>query len=190
MIHHTDLCKLKEILIDLKKYGCIGVKISFEDEGALLDDAITIRYITASLQLLCTVKISGAEAKKDIAQCNALCADKIVAPMIETDFALTKFIKAIETYQYSGQIGYNLETITAYHQLYENKMDTNIKKIDFITVGRTDFVQSMQYNNPDDFIHADHPQLLEYCKNIFRIVKEKKCTIKCCLGGTIQRGSK
>jgi hypothetical protein len=55
--------KLQNILLTLKDLGCSGIKVSFEDEGALHNEIITMRNLTANVGLELSVKIGGCEAK-------------------------------------------------------------------------------------------------------------------------------
>ena len=86
---------LIENLKQLSMYGIIGMKQSFEDEGVLLDDVITVKRITELCDLPTFVKIGGCEAKTDINNCIRLGIDNIIAPMVETPFALSKFIHCV-----------------------------------------------------------------------------------------------
>ena len=81
---------LKDILVKLKKLGCCGIKVSFEDEGALYNEIITMRNLTTAVDLELSIKIGGCEAKRDINDCMDLNCDTIVAPMVESKFALNK----------------------------------------------------------------------------------------------------
>ena len=61
---------------------------------------------------------------RDLIECKQLGVDRIVAPMIETDYSLTKFIGAINHVYSSNDISdttfyMNLETITAYNNINE-----------------------------------------------------------------------
>ena len=102
---------LDDILTKLKKLGVSGIKISFEDEGALLNELITMRSLTRQANLELSVKIGGCEAKRDIIDCINLDCETIVAPMIESKFALDKFLKSLSFYNYNKKKGFNLETI-------------------------------------------------------------------------------
>ena len=86
--------KLQNILFTLKTNGCSGIKVSFEDEGALYNEIITMRSLTANVGLGLSVKIGGCEAKRDIIDCIDLNCDTIVAPMVESKFALNKFLQS------------------------------------------------------------------------------------------------
>jgi len=171
---------LKKILTKLIKMGCCGIKISFEDEGALLNEIISMRYLTASLNIELSIKIGGCEAKRDINDCINLCSDSIVAPMIESKFSLQKFIDSSEIYK--NKKGINIETIQAYNNF--DDISNIINKIDYITFGRVDFINSI--NKHRDFVDSD--EVFEYVKNIF--IKTKEKNIKCYLGGSITSNSK
>lgn len=169
--------ELKNILINLKNIGAIGIKISFEDEGALLNEMITMRYLTSNVGLEMSVKIGGCEAKRDITDCINLCVDSIVAPMIESKFSLHKFIQSVRQYNYKGKIGFNLETINSYNNLEE--LNELFDDIDFVTFGRVDFVSSI--NKTREFV--DSEEIYNMIKNVYTCVKNKNK--KCYLGGAI-----
>lgn len=172
------VCTLKE----LKSLGCSGIKISFEDEGALHNEVISMRKLTAEVGLELSVKIGGCEAKRDIVDCMDLDCDTIVAPMIESEFALKKFLKSLDAYKCDKKKGFNLETIQAYENL--DTLSNSFDKVDFVTVGRHDFMDS--YNKDKDFI--DSEEMYNIIKNIFTVVREKKTA--CYMGGAISIKSK
>jgi hypothetical protein len=174
--------KLKSLLNKLKDEGAVGIKISFEDEGALLNEMITMRYLTAFIGLELSIKIGGCEAKRDIVDCINLCCDSIVSPMIESKFALEKFINSIEKYEYMGKKGFNLETINAYNNL--NELENVFNYINFVTVGRIDFVGSLNKNR--DSVNSD--DIYKIVEDIF--YKVKKYNKKCYLGGGINIDTK
>lgn len=173
---------LQKILFKLKDLGCSGVKISYEDEGALLNEIITMRYLTSSVGLKLSIKIGGCEAKRDIVDCIHLNSDAVVAPMIESAFALKKFSNSIKMYNYTGEKGFNLETIQAYNSLEE--ISNEFPLVDFITFGRVDFVSSLH----KDRSYVNSPEMYEMVSNVFQKAREKN--IKCYLGGAISIESK
>ena len=173
---------LKEILSKLKHLGCSGIKISYEDEGALLNEMITMRYLTAFVGVNLSIKIGGCEAKRDIVDCLNLNTDTIVAPMVESAFALKKFANTLKVYNYNGEKGFNLETIQAYKSLEEISNEFNL--VDFVTLGRVDFVSSL--NKDRNFVNSE--EMFEIVSNVFEKAREKN--IKCYLGGAISIESK
>ena len=173
---------LQKILFQLKGLGCSGVKISYEDEGALLNEMITMRYLTAHVGLELSIKIGGCEAKRDIVDCIDIGCDTIVAPMVESSFALKKFFNSLNQYGFVGKKGFNLETINAYKCLDELSLEFN--KLDFVTVGRVDFVGSLN----KDRIFVNTNEMYNMVENIFQKTREKET--KCYLGGAISIESK
>ena len=93
----VEFKQLVNELKKLKKSGVVGIKQSFEDEGVLVDDVVKMKRICGSLGVFINVKIGGCEAISDINNCLLLGVDGIVSPMIESEFALQKFIEAIIT---------------------------------------------------------------------------------------------
>lgn len=87
--------KLNKILKKLKKMGVIAVKQSLEDEGASYDDLLIMRQLTNQVGLKLDIKIGGCEAKNDINFCEKINVNGMVAPMVETDYALRKFIQVV-----------------------------------------------------------------------------------------------
>jgi len=171
--------QLKKTLEKLKNFGCCGIKVSFEDEGALLNEIITMRYLTSFLNLELSIKIGGCEAKRDIVDCININCDSIVAPMVESNFALSKFKESLEKYNYKNKKGFNLETIDAYNNILTKNID-----IDFVVFGRVDFVNSL--NKTRSFVESN--EIYTIVENTFE--KIKKENIKCYLGGAITINSK
>ena len=174
--------KLQVILRQLKNLGCSGIKVSFEDEGALLNEIITMRYLTASTGIELSVKIGGCEAKRDIVDCIDISCDAIVAPMIESVFSLKKFITSLNQYNYNHKKGFNLETINAYNCLNELSVDFHL--VDFVTFGRVDFVGSL--NKDRSFVNSN--DMFEMVSNVFKVAKAHNT--KCYLGGAISVDTK
>lgn len=55
---------LVNILRELKKLGCCSIKVSFEDEGALYNEVISMRKITAEVGIELSVKIGVVKQKE------------------------------------------------------------------------------------------------------------------------------
>ena len=87
--------KLVKILVDLKdNYGVFGIKAEFEAEGTRLEECVRLKDIVSAAGLTLTLKIGGCEAIRDMYDARIIGVDKIVAPMIETSFALKKFVES------------------------------------------------------------------------------------------------
>jgi len=174
--------KISEVLLKLKNMGCCGIKISFEDEGALYNEVISMRKLTSEVGVDLSVKIGGCEAKRDIIDCIDLDCDTIVAPMIESQFSLKKFLKSLECYNYNKKKGFNLETIGAYNNL--ESLSESFDKIDFVTVGRVDFVSSLGKDR--DFV--DTPEMYKIVSDVFKVARSKETL--CYVGGAVSINSK
>ena len=68
-------------LVRLKRLGAVGVKQSFEDEGASFEDIKKMRAMTLAANLDLNVKVGGCEARNDISFCKKIGVNRIVAPM-------------------------------------------------------------------------------------------------------------
>lgn len=155
--------KLKSFLSD----GLIGIKQSFEDEGALLEDIKTIRKLTKLNNLKLSVKIGGCEAKSDIHECRYMEVDGIVAPMVETEFALQKFIESVS---HISDIKFyvNIESKTAYENIDKILDSPSAKMLSGIVVGRSDFVKSYGYDKSyvnSDFIFEKTYEIMKKAKS-------------------------
>jgi hypothetical protein len=173
---------LQNILILLKELGCCGIKVSFEDEGALYNEIITMRNLTTKVGIDLSIKIGGCEAKRDIIDCMDVNCDCIVAPMVESKFALNKFLKSLDAYNYNKKKGFNLETIQSYNNL--EKLAMEFDNIDFVTIGRVDFVSSL--NKDRDFVDTD--EMYDIAEKVFTMAREKN--ISCYLGGAVSINSR
>lgn len=169
-------------LINLKELGCSGVKISFEDEGALLNEMMMMRYITTKANVELSVKIGGCESKRDLIDCNNLCCDTVVAPMIESSFSFIKYINALKTCNCYQKKSFNLETIQGY--LNYKEIIPLLNKVNSITFGRVDFIKSMGKERD----YADSEEIYEKVRFVFS--EAKKQNIMCNLGGAISIKSK
>jgi len=86
-------------LVRLKRLGAVGVKQSFEDEGASREDIRKMRAMTSAANLDLNVKVGGCEARNDISFCKKIGVNGIVAPMVESKYALKKFIQTVTDYE-------------------------------------------------------------------------------------------
>src|SRR6266849_4499459 len=89
-------CRMVTILCELKdKYHVTGVKAEFEAEGTRMEEAQRLKDVTTRAGLGLNIKIGGCEAIKDLFDAIALGSERIIAPMVESPYALKKFLGAI-----------------------------------------------------------------------------------------------
>jgi len=168
-----------KLLDELKDQGVVGIKQSFEDEGVLDSDLWKISKVCRDLNLKLSVKIGGCEAISDINRCIDLEVDGIVAPMIESRFALQKFSESINKLPYHGNKFINIESVQAYKNLNDILESPTSKMLSGIVVGRSDLTKSFGYGKQD--VMSD-----EICRVVTYILQEsKKLGMKTYMGGNI-----
>ena len=144
---------LEKKMFDLLKllrddYGVVAVKAEFEAEGTRIDELMRLIEIVRKLNLKLGIKIGGCEAMKDLMECKQIGTDYIIAPMVETDYALSKFIDAKnkifdpEDRKYTKFL-INIETKTTTDNLdkiiNKNKLYPDFEKINGWVFGRVDY---------------------------------------------------
>ena len=75
--------------------GASHLKVEFEAEGATSAEASLLATLADEANLELVVKVGGCEAVRDIRETLQLGAESVVAPMIESPFAASKFVRAV-----------------------------------------------------------------------------------------------
>ena len=163
----------KELLNTLKSlksvYNVVGIKSSFEDEGVKFEELIKLRQLCLSTDIFLNMKIGGCEAISDINNCLVLNVDGMVAPMVESPFALEKFITSLDdnlTPQLRQKIKcyVNIESKTAY---------------DNIVLGRSDLCKSFGLTKSN----VNDDEIFNIVRDVFEQAKEYK--LNTIMGGSI-----
>ena len=189
-------------LIKLKKLGAVGVKQSLEDEGASFEDIKKMRVMTLAANLDLNVKVGGCEARNDISFCKKIGVNGIVAPMVESKYALKKFIQTVTDYEIlvtdkkikkkilnkkKNFLYINLETNLAFNNIKEIMNSSNFKLLNGVVIGRSDLVGS--FGLTKDYVDSD--QAYNKVFNLLKKIKKKKKNIFICkMGGSITSNSK
>lgn len=138
---------LTDMLKRLKnEYGVVAVKAEFEAEGSRKDELIMLRELVYCADLGFIIKIGGCEAVHDLDQCKLLDATGVMAPMIETPFAMKKFRGAAQKV-YKDNVSdvewiINAETKTCLAN-YDEILEMGSGFLTGVTVGRSDLSASM-----------------------------------------------
>jgi 4-hydroxy-2-oxoheptanedioate aldolase len=186
---NTREFKCVKILTDLiENEGLVGIKTSFEDEGASFNETIRLKEICNQARTKITLKIGGPEAIRDLKDSLIIGVKGLVAPMVESDFGLKKFILATKAHipedvLTSLQLSVNVETVTGASNINNILKIKQADDLYGITVGRVDLVSSMDKDRK--YVNSD--EMYSLVKSVFTKVKEKG--LKACLGGAISTDS-
>lgn len=145
--------------------GCVAIKAEFEAEGSRTDEMIMLCDVIDRLDMPLTVKIGGCEAVRDLDQCKLLGAQSIMAPMIETPFAMKKFKGAAQKV-YGDAIDtitwvINTETKTC-HQNFDSILEEGKGFLGMIGIGRVDYSSSCDLTRAD----INNDMMLQACKDM------------------------
>ncbi len=147
--------KMINILTDLKEnHYVIGVKAEFEAEGASFEEVKMLKDMISHVGLDLTVKIGGCEAVTDITEAKKLGANTITAPMIETTYAMKKFVNTINSVFSQAEAEktkflINIETITGYNNFSDILDSGDFKMLNGVVLGRGDMAGSVGLTRED-----------------------------------------
>ena len=181
--------KCVNILTDLvENYGLVGIKTSFEDEGATFNEVLRLKEICNQSKTKVTLKIGGPEAIRDIKDSMVIGVKGLVAPMVESEFGLTKFINAINNNLPSEvvnslQLNVNIETQTAVANIDKILSQKAAESLYGVTLGRVDLVSSMKKDRT--FVNSE--EVYQIAHDVFE--RTKKLGAKACIGGAVSTES-
>ena len=180
--HEIKMVEILSVLTD--NFGAIGLKTSFEDEGATFNEVIRLKEICNQTKTKLNLKIGGPEAIRDIKDSTIIGVKGLVAPMVESDFGLKKFIYAVEKYVDSSivpalNLAINVETKTTINNLDEILETDEVKKLYAITIGRVDLSSSLGLERNQ----INNEQMLKIIKDAYKKIKSKR--MKTNMGGGI-----
>ncbi len=138
-----------------ENFGVVSIKAEFEAEGTRLEELLRLVDISRAAGLPLTVKIGGCEAIRDLLESKQIGVRYVVAPMVETGYAASKYVSAKNIVfsadeQEDTDFLLNIETITGFNNREEiAKAISGDNGADGLVFGRVDFVGSLGWSRDE-----------------------------------------
>tara|TARA_B100000674_G_scaffold476531_1_gene470764 strand:+ start:1298 stop:2101 length:804 start_codon:yes stop_codon:yes gene_type:complete len=161
-----------DVLRRHKNKGLLGIKSEFESEGIRLTELTALNLFAKSEGFKTALKIGGAEAKSDLVLGFEQSCDYIIAPMIESAYAVSKCVEMFKAIQAQSQflppkLLINIETSTALSNLKEI-VDSTDGIVSGLVFGRVDFTLSSKLSRSDiasEYVSQSALQVSRICKS-------------------------
>ena len=156
-----------------EEFGYVSVKAEFEAEGTRVDELLRLVEIAHKAGLKLTVKIGGCEAIRDLLESKQIGVNYVVAPMVETPYALTKYVAAKnqtfnEDEREDCEFLFNIETFTSFENREEMaKIASEKGGVQGMVFGRVDYSGSIKLGRDginDDRVTNDVIAVAGVCK--------------------------
>lgn len=163
--------------------GIVSVKAEFEAEGTRTDELLRLLEIARRADVKVGIKIGGCEAIRDLIECRQYGVDFVIAPMVETPYALSKYAAArnkVFSKAEQADIGFlfNVETATTFESLNEMAALAGPERLGMV-FGRVDFAGSL--NKTRDFVDSD--DMTAYVTQVAQVCSKQE--LELVVGGAV-----
>ena len=177
--------KMVQQLQDLREnHHVTGVKAEFEAEGTRLEEAIRLKEVISAAGLGLTMKIGGCEALRDMYEARVIGVERVVGPMVESEWALHKYLAAVAMAfpdEERDQVEFciNVETKTGVANFPAMMALSEVGELDGIVLGRVDMCGSLGLTRED----INGEPVWEAARDLFTAAKEHG--LECAMGGGV-----
>lgn len=121
-----------------------GVKVEFESEVISESELHFLSNLLKNFEIDLTIKLGGASSISDVKKAREVSPKALVAPMIESGYAVQKFIETVKTLYGNliPELYINVETQNAFTYLYE--IFEYAGSITGVVLGRSDLTASLK----------------------------------------------
>ncbi len=188
-MNDMELAMVEVLKQGKEKYGFVGVKAEFEAEGTRMDELIKLLDIGRKAGVKIALKIGGCEAVSDLLTAKQIGVDYIIAPMVESSYALSKYIEAKNKVygaasKHNPKFLFNLETINGFKNLKEMVAQALVENgADGIVFGRGDYTQSRGMKRTE----VDHDAITADCIEVAKACRENN--LELVVGGGVSTAS-
>lgn len=168
----------------------IAIKAEFEAEGTRIDELAILSELCCKFKVPLTLKVGGPSAQRDFYEAFQLCADKILVPMVESEFSLSKslaiyssFIKLFKDLDNNPKLSFNVETALTTKNIDSilEAIFRNNYPISEIVIGRSDLSQSLDIKDVND------DEIFTFTKSLLNKLDES--IVKVNVGGNLGTSS-
>lgn len=136
-----------------RNHGLIMLKGGTEWENMDFEEIAFLNSLVLN-KVPVLVKVGGVEARTDIRNLKNLGVGGILGPLIESEYALEKFVSTVNEIFYSEHekpiLAINIETKNAFKEIDNILGNSAFNHIDMVVIGRLDLSLSMGKQNVDD----------------------------------------
>ncbi|MBK8805012.1 MAG: citrate lyase beta subunit [Fibrobacteres bacterium] len=179
--------RMVDQLKDLREnHHVVGVKAEFEAEGTRLEEALRLKEVITKAGLDLTIKIGGCEALKDFYDSRAIGVTHIVAPMIESAYALKKYLASAKIAYPKEELAelkllINVETITACDNIEDILSRYPIDGLGGIVFGRVDLTGSLGLTREN----VNDDRIFDIASKVFALARSKNLEVV--VGGGVSK---